>query len=154
VPAAERKRRVQEFVDMVGLTGFEGRYPHELSGGMKQRVALARTLCANPIVMLMDEPFAAVDAQTRITLQEELNRIAMATKKTILFITHNVDEAAFLGDRCFIFTRRPGTLKATVRIDLPREGRVWKDVMADSAFSQARDRILSLVREEVRDGDG
>ncbi|MBI2178652.1 MAG: ABC transporter ATP-binding protein [Candidatus Tectomicrobia bacterium] len=153
VPAGERNRRVQEFVDLVGLTGFEGRYPHELSGGMKQRVALARTLCANPVVMLMDEPFAAVDAQTRITLQEELNRIAIATRKTILFITHNVDEAAFLGDRCFIFTRRPGKLKATVRINLPREARQWKNVVADPTFTRARDEILALVREEVRDDD-
>ncbi|MBI3026404.1 MAG: ABC transporter ATP-binding protein, partial [Candidatus Tectomicrobia bacterium] len=127
--------------------------PHELSGGMKQRVALARTLCANPVVMLMDEPFAAVDAQTRITLQEELNRIAIATRKTILFITHNVDEAAFLGDRCFIFTRRPGKLKATVRINLPREARQWKNVVADPTFTRARDEILALVREEVRDDD-
>ncbi len=107
VPRRERERKVREFVELVGLTGFEERYPHELSGGMKQRVALARTLCANPVIMLMDEPFAAVDAQTRITLQEELNRIAIATRKTILLVTHNVDEAAFLGDRCFVFTRRP-----------------------------------------------
>ena len=84
MPKAQRQKRVSEFVDMVGLTGFEDKYPHELSGGMKQRCAVARTLCADPVVMLMDEPFAAVDAQTRITLQEELNRIAMATKKTIL----------------------------------------------------------------------
>ena len=108
VPRPERERKVREFIDLVGLNGFEDRYPHELSGGMKQRCAVARTLCADPVIMLMDEPFAAVDAQTRITLQEELNRIAIATKKTILFITHSVDEAAFLGDRCIVFSRRPG----------------------------------------------
>jgi NitT/TauT family transport system ATP-binding protein len=150
VPRAERERKVKEFIELVGLTGFEERYPHELSGGMKQRVALARTLCANPVIMLMDEPFAAVDAQTRITLQEELNRIAMATRKTILFVTHNVDEAAFLGDRCFIFTRRPGRLKATVEIDVPRGRRVWKELVSDQAFTVPRDRILELVRAEVR----
>ena len=153
VPRQERERKVREFIELVGLTGFEGRYPHELSGGMKQRVALARTLCANPVIMLMDEPFAAVDAQTRITLQEELNRIAMATRKTILFITHNVDEAAFLADRCFIFTRRPGSLKATVTIDIPRERRVWKDLASDATFTRRRDEILQLVRAEVQPGD-
>jgi NitT/TauT family transport system ATP-binding protein len=153
VPRPERERKVREFIELVGLTGFEDRYPHELSGGMKQRVALARTLCANPVILLMDEPFAAVDAQTRITLQEELNRIAMATRKTILFITHNVDEAAFLADRCFVFTRRPGTLKATVRIDIPRERRLWKDAVSDPAFTGPRDEILQLVRAEVQVGD-
>ena len=150
VPRQERRRRVREFVELVGLTGFEERYPHELSGGMKQRVALARTLCANPVIMLMDEPFAAVDAQTRITLQEELNRIAIATRKTILLVTHNVDEAAFLGDRCFVFTRRPGRLKATVTIHIPRDRRVWKEVVSDPAFTARRDEILELVRAEVR----
>src|SRR5205809_6603530 len=103
--------------------------------------------------MLKYDPFAAVDAQTRITLQEELNRIAIATRKTILFITHNVDEAAFLGDRCFVFTRRPGRLKAAVRIDIPRERRVWKDLVSDPAFTRPRDEILELVRAEVRVGD-
>ncbi len=145
----ERKKKVQEFVELVNLTGFEDRYPHELSGGMKQRVALARTLCADPVIMLMDEPFAAVDAQTRITLQEELNRITMATKKTTLLITHNVDEAAFLGDKCFVFTRRPGKLKATILIDIPRDRRVWKDLLHDPQFIEKRDEILTLVREEV-----
>lgn len=149
VPKAERQKRVADFVDMVGLSGFEDKYPHELSGGMKQRCAVARTLCADPVVMLMDEPFAAVDAQTRITLQEELNRIAMATKKTILFITHAVDEAAFLADRCIVFSRRPGRIKATVEIDIPRAERVWETLVSDARFTTARDRILGLVREEV-----
>ena len=149
MPKAQRQKRVSGFVDMVGLTGFEDKYPHELSGGMKQRCAVARTLCADPVVMLMDEPFAAVDAQTRITLQEELNRIAMATKKTILFITHAVDEAAFLADRCIVFSRRPGRIKAVVDINIPREERVWATLVSDPRFTDARDRILGLVREEV-----
>ncbi len=153
VPRAERERTVQEFVDLVGLNGFEDRYPHELSGGMKQRCAVARTLCADPSIMLMDEPFAAVDAQTRITLQEELNRIAITTRKTIFFITHSVDEAAFLADRCFVFSRRPGRLKATIEINIPRERRVWKDMNADPEFIRARDQILHLVREEVTVAD-
>jgi NitT/TauT family transport system ATP-binding protein len=149
VPREQREKTVQEFVDLVGLTGFEDRYPHELSGGMKQRCAVARTLCADPVIMLMDEPFAAVDAQTRITLQEELNRIAIATRKTILFITHSVDEAAFLADRCIVFSRRPGRIKAIVDIDIPRPKRVWKDIVGDPTFTDARDNILTLVREEV-----
>ena len=103
--------------------------------------------------MLMDKPFAAVDAQTRITLQEELNRIAMATKKTILFITHNVDEAAFLSDRCFIFSRRPGKIKTTVKINIPRDRRIWEELVSDPAFTRPRDEILALVREEVSVGD-
>lgn len=153
MPKAQRQKRVADFVDMVGLSGFEDKYPHELSGGMKQRCAVARTLCADPVVMLMDEPFAAVDAQTRITLQEELNRIAMATKKTILFITHAVDEAAFLADRCIVFSRRPGRIKEIVDIDIPREERVWGTLVSDDRFTTARDRILGLVREEVGDDE-
>ena len=153
VPRQQRQQQVAEYIKLVGLSGFEDRYPHELSGGMKQRVALGRTLCANPVIMLMDEPFAAVDAQTRITLQEELNRIAMATKKTILFITHNVDEAAFLADRCFIFTRRPGRVKTMVKINIPRSRRIWKELVSDSEFTRRRDEILALVREEVSVGD-
>lgn len=149
VPKEERQRRVQVYVDLIGLNGFEERYPHELSGGMKQRVAVARTLCADPVVMLMDEPFAAVDAQTRITLQDELNRVVMATRKTILFITHSVDEAAFLGDRCIVFSRRPGRIKTEVKIDIPRKERVWKDMVNNPRFTEARDRILNLVRSEV-----
>jgi NitT/TauT family transport system ATP-binding protein len=153
VPEAERDSRVSEYISLVGLEGFEDRYPHELSGGMKQRVAVARTLCADPEVMLMDEPFAAVDAQTRITLQEEINRIAIATKKTTMFITHAVDEAAFLGDRCFVMSRRPGKLKAIVDINIPREKRIWRDMLADEEFVAARDNILNLVREEVTRDD-
>ncbi|MBT8004613.1 MAG: ABC transporter ATP-binding protein [Rhodospirillales bacterium] len=153
VPEAERNSKVSEYINLVGLEGFEDRYPHELSGGMKQRVAVARTLCADPEVMLMDEPFAAVDAQTRITLQEEINRIAIATKKTTMFITHAVDEAAFLGDRCFVMSRRPGKLKEIVDINIPREKRIWKDMLADEEFVAARDNILRLVREEVSRDD-
>jgi|TARA_B110000263_G_scaffold249912_1_gene269210 NitT/TauT family transport system ATP-binding protein len=149
----EIRQRVQEYIDLVGLTGFEDRYPHELSGGMKQRVAVARTLCADPIIMLMDEPFAAVDAQTRITLQDELNRIVMATRKTVLFITHSVEEAAFLGDRCIVFSRRPGEIKKEIKIDIPREERVWKDMATNPKFTHARDEILRLVRQEVTTDD-
>ncbi len=149
VPRAQRAATVRRFVELVGLAGFERKYPHELSGGMKQRVAVARTLAADPEVMLMDEPFAAVDAQTRITLQEELNAIARATRKTILFVTHNVEEAVFLGDRCCVLARRPGRVKAMVPVPIPRERRTWTLFTSDPTFDAARQRVLTLVREEV-----
>ena len=149
VPAAERAAIVRRFVELVGLTGFERKYPHELSGGMKQRVAVARTLAANPEVMLMDEPFASVDAQTRMTLQEELNTIARATGKTILFVTHNVEEAVFLGDRCCVLTRRPGRVRALVPVPVPRAERSWKRVASEPAFEATREHVLALVRAEV-----
>ena len=149
VERTERAERVRHFVDLVGLTGFEKKYPHELSGGMKQRVAVARTLAANPEVMLMDEPFAAVDAQTRITLGEELNAIAQATKKTILFVTHNVEEAVFLGDRCCVLSRHPGRVKALVPIEIPRAQRTWKLLASDPTFDATREHVLKLVRGEV-----
>ncbi len=149
IPKEKRAAIVRRFVELVGLRGFERKYPHELSGGMKQRVAVARTLAANPEVMLMDEPFASVDAQTRITLQEELNAIAQATKKTILFVTHNVEEAVFLGDRCCVLARRPGRVKAMVSVPIPRGQRTWKLFTSDPAFDAAKERVLKLVREEV-----
>lgn len=149
VAKTERAATVRRFVELVGLQGFEQKYPHELSGGMKQRVALARTLAANPQVMLMDEPFAAVDAQTRITLQEELVTIALATRKTILFVTHNVEEAVFLGDRCCVLAARPGRVKALVPVRIPRERRTWKHMLSDGPFSAAKEQVFGLVREEV-----
>jgi NitT/TauT family transport system ATP-binding protein len=153
VPRAERERTVERYIELVGLRGFEDRYPHELSGGMKQRVAVARTLAADPAVILMDEPFAAVDAQTRITLQEELLRISVATMKTILFVTHSVDEAVFLGDRVMILTRRPGRVKETVTVPLPRAERSWDAVNRDRHFLDVRDHVLRAVRAEVVDAD-
>ena len=152
VDKAERVETVRRFVELVGLVGFEKKFPHELSGGMKQRVAVARTLAANPEVMLMDEPFAAVDAQTRITLGEELNAIAQETKKTILFVTHNVEEAVFLGDRCCVLSRHPGRIKAMVPVPIPREQRTWKLFTSDASFDAARERVLALVRAEVAGG--
>ena len=148
------RERAQKFIDLVGLSGAEGKRPAELSGGMKQRVAVARTLAADPAVMLMDEPFASVDAQTRITLQEELNAIARATRKTILFVTHNVEEAVFLGDRCCVLSRRPGRVKALVPVPIPRERRTWRLLTADPTFAATRDLVLRLVREEVGGEDG
>jgi NitT/TauT family transport system ATP-binding protein len=150
VPKEERKAIVARFVDLVNLAGFERKYPHELSGGMKQRVAVARTLAADPEVMLMDEPFAAVDAQTRISLQEELINVGLATRKTIIFVTHSVEEAVFLGDRVVILSRRPGRVKEIVQVDIERRARNWAGMSGNAEYEAKRDRVLALVREEVR----
>ena len=148
-PRAERERKVARLVDLMGLAGFEDRYPHELSGGMRQRVAVARTWAADPDVILMDEPFAAVDAMTRLTLQEELARLCAATNKTVFFITHGVEEAVFLGDRVLVMTRRPGRIKAEIAV--PRRqpgGRDWESFTADPAMQAICEQVLRLVREE------
>lgn len=149
VPKAEREDKVARLIDLIGLGGFEDRYPHELSGGMRQRVAVARTWAADPDVILMDEPFAAVDAMTRLTLQEELARLCVATRKTVFFITHSVDEAVFLGDRVLVMTRRPGTIKAV--IEVPRRsagGRDWESFTTDPAMQSIAEQVLKLVRAE------
>ncbi|RSD21290.1 ABC transporter ATP-binding protein [Amycolatopsis eburnea] len=143
----QRAERAREYLDLVGLSGFEDRYPHELSGGMKQRVAIARSLAYDPAVLLMDEPFAALDAQTREQLQEELLRIWRRTGKTIVFITHGIDEAVYLGQRVAVLTSRPGRLKAVVDVDLgDRSG----DVRSDPAFGRQRHRLWELLHDEVR----
>lgn len=118
VPRRERKERAREYLDLVGLSGFHDRYPHELSGGMKQRVAIARSLAFDPDVLLMDEPFAALDAQTRDGLQDELLRIWEKTGKTVVFITHGIEEAVYLGQRVAVMTARPGRIKQVVDIPI------------------------------------
>jgi NitT/TauT family transport system ATP-binding protein len=151
VPRSDRARIIQKLVKLVGLEGFEKKYPHELSGGMKQRVAVARTLAANPDVMLMDEPFAALDAQTRITLAEEIVRVGVATGKTIIFVTHSVDEAVFLGDRVMVLTRRPGRVKSVVEVPLPRPERSWDALSVEPRFLEVREQVMRLVRAEIKD---
>jgi NitT/TauT family transport system ATP-binding protein len=148
VPKQEREQRVRDLVALMGLSGFENKYPHELSGGMKQRVAVARTWAARPRVILMDEPFAAVDAQTRITLQEELLRISAASNSTIMFITHSVDEAVFLADRVVVMSKRPGTIKSVVPVPIPREGRTVAALL-DPLMASLTEHVLHMVREEV-----
>ena len=120
VAEAERARIVAEHVKLVGLAGFETRLPHQLSGGMKQRVAIARALAVDPQVALLDEPFAALDAQNRGLLQDELVRISLATQKTMVLITHSIEEAIKLSDRIIVMTKRPGTVKANIVVDIPR----------------------------------
>lgn len=149
VKAAERERIVDRFIELVGLRDFEEKFPHELSGGMKQRVAVARTLASDPKVMLMDEPFASVDAQTRITLQEELVRIWRQTRKTIIFVTHSVEEAAFLADRVAVLKARPSQVKEIVEIGTPRDQRRLGEKQPD--FAEVQARLFNLVRAEVRD---
>lgn len=148
VPRAERDAIAQRFISLVGLTGFETRFPHELSGGMRQRVGVARTLAANPDVVLMDEPFAAVDAQTRMTLQEELVRIWEATRKTIVFVTHSVEEATFLADRVVVLSARPGRVKEVVAVDTLRAER--RDRRGSIGHVAIEAQLLESVREEVR----
>lgn len=147
--AGQRREVARQFLDLVGLSGFADRYPHELSGGMKQRVAIARSLAYDPEVLLMDEPFAALDAQTRETLQGELLRIWRATGKTIVFITHGIDEAVVLGQRVAVMTSRPGRIKEI--IDIPeRLRRESEDVRALPEFGQVRHEVWSLLRDEVQ----
>ncbi|MFI7633039.1 ABC transporter ATP-binding protein [Nonomuraea sp. NPDC049400] len=146
VPRKERVRRAREHLAFVGLAGFEERYPHELSGGMRQRVAIARSLAFDPDVLLMDEPFAALDAQTRESLQEELVHVWEQTGKTVVFITHGIDEAVYLGQRVAVMTSRPGRIKEVVDVRFgSREG----DLRADPAFGEYRHHVWSLLREEV-----
>lgn len=145
IPEKDRKEISQRYIELVGLKNFEDRYPHELSGGMKQRVAIARALAYDPEVLLMDEPFAAVDAQTRETLQEELLRIWEKTKKTIVFVTHGIDEAVFLADRVAVMTANPGTIKDIIAINLPRP----RDGIRSSAeFGWVRHKIWELLQND------
>jgi NitT/TauT family transport system ATP-binding protein len=148
VPREKREKIVARLIELTGLSGFEQRYPHELSGGMRQRVAVARTWAADPEVILMDEPFAAVDAMTRLTLQEELARLCVATQKTVFFITHSVDEAVFLGDRVLVMTRRPGRIKAVIEVPGRAAGRDWESFKLDPAMQAIVEQVLRLVREE------
>jgi NitT/TauT family transport system ATP-binding protein len=147
VPAAARRDSSRRFIQMVGLAGFESHYPHELSGGMKQRVGLARALATDPDVLLMDEPFAALDAQTRDIMQAELLRIWQEARKTVLFVTHQIDEAIYLSDRVVVMTRRPGQAKRIFAIDLPRprdyEMRVTRE------FNELKLEIWNTLKDEI-----
>jgi NitT/TauT family transport system ATP-binding protein len=146
-PRAERAATVDRLLALVGLQSFQHAYPNELSGGMRQRVALARVLCFEPAVMLMDEPFGALDAQTRELMQEELQRIWQQTRKTVLFVTHDIDEAVYLGDRVLVFTARPGEIKAELDISLPQPRNI--ELKKSAEFLAYRNTIWDLLRAEV-----
>jgi len=147
VSAAERKPVAHKFIEMVGLTGFESHYPHELSGGMKQRVGLARALATDPAVLLMDEPFAALDAQTRDLMQSELLRIWDEAKKTVLFVTHQIEEAVYLSDRVIVMTKRPGRAKRIIDIELPRPRDY--EMRVSQEFNELKLEIWNELKDEL-----
>lgn len=148
VPAREAKARAQHHIDLVGLRGFERYYPNELSGGMQQRVNIARALACDPEILLLDEPFASLDAQTRELMQAELVRIWRETRKTSLFITHQINEAAFLADRVVVFSSRPGRVRAVIEVGIPRPRALA--VKRDPAFLVYEDQIWQLIEDEVK----
>ncbi|WP_242393284.1 ABC transporter ATP-binding protein [Anaeromyxobacter oryzisoli] len=153
LPAPERSRIAREQLRLVGLSAFEDRYPSQLSGGMKQRVALARALAFDPDVLLMDEPFAALDAQTRELLQIELLRVWERTGKTIVFVTHSIDEAVFLAQRVAVITARPGRVKEVLDVELPSP-RHARDVRSTPEFTACRHALWELLSEEVTRASG
>jgi NitT/TauT family transport system ATP-binding protein len=146
LPRAEREARAQAFIDLVGLRGFEESYPAHLSGGMKQRAAIARTLAFNPATLLMDEPFGALDAQTRSLMQSELLAILRRDPKTVIFVTHDVQEAVYLADRVAVMSARPGRIKAIVDVKLDKTA---PDLLKTKAFVDKVDQIWNLVRSEA-----
>jgi NitT/TauT family transport system ATP-binding protein len=146
---AEEKAKLGDLLALVGLKGFENYYPRQLSGGMRQRVNLARALAVHPEVLLMDEPFAALDAQTREIMQTELLRIWSAAKSTVLFITHQIDEAVYLSDRVLVFGRRPGRIQEDLRIDLPRPRA--SSVKRTPQFTEYVGHIWGLIENAVRE---
>ena len=148
VPKKERDKIAEEYIQMIGLSKFAQAYPHQLSGGMKQRVSVARAFANDPEILLMDEPFGALDEQNRIVLQEELIRIWEGTNKTTVFITHSIDEALCLGDRVMIMTANPGTIKSILDVDLPRPRNI-ADIRTTAHYNELYQHIWQSLREEV-----
>ena len=149
VPAAERSEKARNYIDLVGLSGFENALPRQLSGGMKQRVAIARTLANEPEVLLMDEPFGALDAQPRVVMQELLADRSRRTHTTILFITHDIDEAVLLGDRIYVMTRRPGAIRDVLTVDIPGERSHNSLVLPE--FLSTKKAIMDMLWKESND---
>lgn len=149
MPAAKRAEIAKKYIDIVGLTGFEDALPKQLSGGMKQRVAIARTLANEPEVLLMDEPFGALDAQTRVVMQELLADISRKTGTTILFITHDIDEAVLLGDRIYVLSRRPGCVKEVIDVNIPGERNHNSLVLPE--FLETKKKIMDMLWQESND---
>src|SRR6266851_713746 len=146
LPRAEREKRAQSFINLVGLRGFEDSYPSQLSGGMKQRTAIARTLAFDPSILLMDEPFGALDAQTRSLMQSELLRIWQRTPKTVIFVTHDVQEAVYLAERVAVMTARPGRIKTIVDTSFDKND---ANIFKSKPFVEKTDQIWNLVRDEA-----
>ena len=159
VGRAEAAERIAKNLKLMNLEGYESAYPHQLSGGMQQRVAIARAYVLNPDVLLMDEPFGALDAQTRTVMQEELLRVGRANPRTVMFITHAVDEAVYLADRVVVMTRRPGAIKEIIDVKPVRDAEDWQrherieDVMDLESFVHLRTKIWRLLREQHNPGD-
>jgi len=147
IPKPERRRMALEYINKFGMKGFADTYPRDLSGGMKQRVAIARTLIINPSIILMDEPFGSLDSKTRNALQQFLQEIWHTSRKTIIFVTHNIDEAVFLSQRVIGFSRRPGTIKFSLTIDIP----IPRD-RTSASFNQCRKQILDFLQKESMAG--
>jgi NitT/TauT family transport system ATP-binding protein len=156
VSGFERAERTRHYLDLTGLAGFEEKYPHQLSGGMRQRVGIARALAVEPAVLLLDEPFSALDAQTRTLLMDELLAIWERTRQSILYVTHNIQEAVFMADRVIVLSRRPGEVLDVVPIKLARPRR--ESQQGDPVFAQAVDRIWGLIKSQaqaaLREGEG
>jgi NitT/TauT family transport system ATP-binding protein len=150
VAPSQRGRRAAELIQMVGLAGFERHYPHELSGGMKQRVGLARALATSPEILLMDEPFAALDAQTRDLMQAELLTIWERTRNTVIFVTHSIEEAAYLSDRVVVLSARPGRQKAEIAVRLPRPRDY--EMRLSPEFNELKLAIWNALKEELKAG--
>jgi NitT/TauT family transport system ATP-binding protein len=157
LPHGERRALVADAIAMIALEGYEDAYPHQLSGGMQQRVAIARAYVLDPQVLLMDEPFGALDAQTRVVMQEELVRLARKNPRTVLFITHGVEEAVYLADRVAVMTKRPGRIKEIIDVRSVRMAEDWErhskieDVMDLESFVHLRTQIWKSLREEKAD---
>lgn len=149
VSKKERAEKGKHYIDMVGLTGFENSYPKQLSGGMKQRAGIARALAVEPDLLLMDEPFSALDAQTRTIMQEELLTIWNRTKLSTLYVTHNIQEAVYLADRVIVLSRHPGHIKKIINIDLPKIGRDQDQYRAQ--FEKYADEIWELIRHDAEE---
>lgn len=147
--SAEIRERVRENIDRVGLAGFEKSFPHQLSGGMRQRAGIARTLAIHPDLLLMDEPFSALDAQTRTLMQEELLRIWESQRLSTLYVTHNIQEAVYLADRVVVLSRRPGKIVGVIPVEMPRRGRDGAEQAA--RFNGYCERIWSLIRKDAEE---
>jgi NitT/TauT family transport system ATP-binding protein len=159
LPEPVRRERIARQVELMGLQGYESAYPHQLSGGMQQRVAIARSYVLDPDVLLMDEPFGALDAQTRVVMQEELIKLSRVNPRTVLFITHAVEEAVYLADRVVVMTRRPGRIREIVDVASVRKSEDWdrfdrtEEVMDQESFVHLRTQIWRMLRGEQQTGD-